>query len=822
MRRSTRARAKKVDQKAELRGAELSTTNGSATPTRSRRARASAVTRNSSGNGAETSHQWSGSSSPLSSISTPASTAAQRKRARQRTRTQSSIAQQNSGGNSDEEDEEDQDGSGDDDANEQTKVSNLLLRAAESIRDGTANGQPSDNEGDEQVDDVTGRSTRSRAAMGKRRRDAGSPSESPSITPASKRRAARGAAVTTTAANQSAKAEANGRSSLIRGRAQHQSLEMQQSSDDAGEPSADGNGAAQMPAAVNGYVVEMPTAQEDDAANGYGSDESSDDEEVEKDMAGEAKIDKNGYMQGGREFICPIFRSPFRRNRKRQYVLTMDCCRYMGARDSYMLFKQHSRMRRVETTQEERDLLADRQMIPKVTRFRPIALITARTAFREFGARIIKNGRYIVDDYWEEAKRREAKHAEGTLIANMTMYHTVMAAQAAGVTPGSTRKARKPTPLRSPTDSALRSARASTPTRGMSGFTSPLATPGAGVMVSSWAQLEAQQRMAGAPMQPSLSSAAQLRAGGLTMAHALQQQQIQQQSLPPSQQHGAASTQLQQVPQLQLLQQAGADDGDSDDTAKVVLSKPVFRKLRAPETAEAAFESAAAVHRSQFSEDHGFVDGMPLIRSLANSWPRATPLSGKFRQKRGGAGMLQRSASGEGRPAAMQGKDEETTSDDLYGPMAFASSKMAREFNSSVRLWREDNGCTWVDPHTGIRQVPANLQPTTVCVERVDVGKSKWRHAGRTKIEPLVSFTENMEYEDADDAAAASEYPLALLPGQFQATFPVHRTRFGQTYQQSMQSYSYYWMRLLTTQQYQQQQQRKLLMQQQQVSKKKH
>ncbi|KAJ2608358.1 hypothetical protein H4S08_004484, partial [Coemansia sp. RSA 1365] len=525
MRRSTRAHAKKVDQKTELLEAELTTTNGNATPTRSGRGRAMALARNNSGNGAEAVQQWSGSSSPLSSISTPASTAAQIKRTRQRTRTRSSIAQQDSDDSDDE--EEEQGGSEEDDANQQTKVSNLLSRAAESIRDGAGNVQASDNEGDEQVDDLTGRSTRSRAATGKRRRDAGSPSESPTITPASKRRAARGATATTAAAaaaNQSASSEVNGLESRNRGRAQRKASESQQFSDDAEQPSTGGSGSVQMPGAANGHVLEIPATLEDEVANGYGSDESSDDEELEKDMAGEAKIDKNGYMQGGREFICPIFRSPFRRNKKRQYVLTMDCCRYMGARDSYMLFKQHPRMRRVETTQEERDLLADRQMIPKVTRFRPIALITARTAFREFGARIIKNGRYIIDDYWEEAKRREAKHAEGTIVANMTMYHTVLAAQAAGVTPGSTRKARKPTPLRSPTDSVMRSARASTPTRGMSGFTSPLGTPGAGVMISSWAQLEAQQRMAGAAMQSSLSSAAQMRAGGLTMAHALQQQ----------------------------------------------------------------------------------------------------------------------------------------------------------------------------------------------------------------------------------------------------------------------------------------------------------
>ncbi|KAJ1802979.1 hypothetical protein LPJ75_006011, partial [Coemansia sp. RSA 2598] len=175
---------------------------------------------------------------------------------------------------------------------------------------------------------------------------------------------------------------------------------------------------------------------------------SSEDEEEDVDPEGEAKIDALGYLQGGREFICPVVRSPFRRNQKRQYILTMDCCRFTGARDSYMLFKQHPRMRRVETTQQERDMLAENKMIPKVTRFRPIAMITARTAFREFGALIVKNGRYIVDDYWVAQRKKEAKYPEGTLVANMSVYHSVMAAHAAGVTPSSTRKARRMTPHR--------------------------------------------------------------------------------------------------------------------------------------------------------------------------------------------------------------------------------------------------------------------------------------------------------------------------------------------------------------------------------------
>ncbi|KAJ2805620.1 chromatin structure-remodeling complex subunit RSC7, partial [Coemansia helicoidea] len=561
-----------------------------------------------------------------------------------------------------------------------------------------------------------------------------------------------------------------------------------------------------------------------------GGDESSDDDEAEKDAGGETKIDRNGYLQGGREFICPMFRSPFRHNRERQYVLTMDCCRYMGARDSYMLFKQHPRMRRVETTQEERDLLADRLMIPKVTRFRPIALITARTAFREFGARIVKNGRYITDDYWEEARRREARHPEGTVVANMGVYHSVMAAHAAGMTPGSTRKARKTTPLRPPTGASAKSmlTRAATPTRGMPGYGSPLPGSSGNALVSSWAQLEAQQRMqqmGSIGMPPAPAQAAQLRTGGFTMANALQQQQqqqYQQQQHPQQSQAAQPPLQLQQHQQsqqmshLHQLQKICGVDGSADEAPGVALSRPLFRKMRSPETAEAAFEAEASAHRAHFADDHGYVDGRPLIQSLATPWPRVASLSNKLKQRRGAAGQLLRAASGDGSQTPQGAGDG---GEDLYGPMAFASSRMARDFNASIRLWREDNGCTWVDPHTGIRQVPASLQPTAVRVERVDVGSARWRRASKTKIDPLVSFADALdeaaaEGRDADDCASdARKYPLALLPGQFQGAFPVHRTRYGQPWQQTLQLYSYHWSRQLLVLQNQQQ---RLLAQQQQ------
>ncbi|KAJ2453333.1 hypothetical protein EV183_002288 [Coemansia sp. RSA 2336] len=733
MRRNTRALAKKTESSVSLEE------NGRETPRR--RGRAAEM---QNGTKAAAAQQWSGSTSPLSSLSTPASTVDHGRR---------SLRQQAQGKASQQNESELDEASGEEDME---AVSSLLSRAAEAI------------EGEENSDEETPRSTRLRAAAGRRRKHTGSQEQS--------------------AASEEDSGEAAGLTPRVpaaltngtprkRGRPSRQELEQRRLAEQA---------------AGGQYLASTRGDMANGSANGhYDGDESSDDEEVEKDAAGEAKIDKDGYLQGGREFICPIFRSPFRRNKRRQYVLTMDCCRYMGARDSYMLFKQHPRMRRVETTQKERDLLADRMMIPKVTRFRPIALITARTAFREFGARIVKNGRYIVDDYWEEARRREAKHPEGTLVANMTVYQSVMAAQAAGMTPGSTRKARRTTtPLRSTSDSTSRG-RPSTPTRNPPG----MGSPGNGMMVSSWVQLEAQQRvqqqqMSAAGVQSPISTAVQMRAGGLTMANALQQQQQQQQQQQP------AGMVPQGPSQIQLLQQADAPaDSDHDEAAKLALSKPVFCKQRSRETAEAAFESVVATHRTQFAEDHGFVDGTPLIRSLAPSWPRATSLSNRLKQKRGGS--FARSDSEEASDAG--------ASEDLFGPMAYASGKMAREFNASVRLWREDNGCTWIDPHTGIRQVPASLQPTAIRVERVDADNSRWRRLGKTKIDPLVAFTDALPEEPSEDDDGARNYPLALLPGQFQATFPIHRTRFGQSYQQTMHSYSYHWMRQLASLQLQQQ-----------------
>ncbi|ORX68730.1 hypothetical protein DL89DRAFT_284799 [Linderina pennispora] len=388
-----------------------------------------------------------------------------------------------------------------------------------------------------------------------------------------------------------------------------------------------------------------------------------------------------------------------------------------GARDSYMLFKQHPRLTRIETTQEERDLLAERHMIPKVTRFRPIAMITARDAFLEFGAKMVKDGQYIIDDYWEARSREEARFPEGTMVASMDVYRDMMAAHAAGMLPGPTRKPRRGTPLQHRGSTAITSladgsgngsaSRAATPTLlgGFRGRTGPGMVP-----------------------------------GGLTIASALQQP-------------------------VEAMQGTATGEGSAGDLA---LAKPVFRRTRGAETAEAAFEGPIAAHRAIFSDDVSFVDGTPLLQSLAPSWPR---LGGKRRR-------------------GVDGSEQEES---------LALAGVARDFNASLRMWREDNGSTWIDPHTGIRQIPESLQPAAAWAERVDK-----THGGvrTTVVEPLVAFVEDEPPEDEPGRSRLpGNYPLALLPGQYQHEFPIHQTRFGQTYQQAVSSYHYHWARQLAVQQ---------------------
>ncbi|KAI1296065.1 hypothetical protein EDD11_007603 [Mortierella claussenii] len=121
--------------------------------------------------------------------------------------------------------------------------------------------------------------------------------------------------------------------------------------------------------------------------------------EGEIDEAGETKITKDGQLLGGRQYKCRSFKLPDRGDRI--YMLSMDPARVLGFRDSYLFFLRNPQLVRVNTTMEERQWMIENGMLMANFKSKLIAVVTARSIFKSFGARIIKGGRSRVDDYYE-------------------------------------------------------------------------------------------------------------------------------------------------------------------------------------------------------------------------------------------------------------------------------------------------------------------------------------------------------------------------------------------------------------------------------------
>lgn len=118
------------------------------------------------------------------------------------------------------------------------------------------------------------------------------------------------------------------------------------------------------------------------------------------DEDGERKVDENGRLFGDRAYRLRTF-SIIGRG-QRLFMLSTEPARCMGYRDSYLFFLRHKTLHRVILDENEKNDLADRGLIPNGYRTRQLAVLTARSVFREFGARSVIGGRRIIDDYWEK------------------------------------------------------------------------------------------------------------------------------------------------------------------------------------------------------------------------------------------------------------------------------------------------------------------------------------------------------------------------------------------------------------------------------------
>jgi hypothetical protein len=161
----------------------------------------------------------------------------------------------------------------------------------------------------------------------------------------------------------------------------------------------------------------------------------------EYDEAGEKKVTATGQLLEGRDYRCRTFFVPNRGDKL--FMLATECARVLGYRDSYLLFNKNRSLYKIIASQAEKEDLISQEILPFSYRSRQIAIVTARSMFRQFGSRVIVNGRRVRDDYWESkakkqgfteedlagekrpgaAKARDAAAAEASANASLTLGH---------------------------------------------------------------------------------------------------------------------------------------------------------------------------------------------------------------------------------------------------------------------------------------------------------------------------------------------------------------------------------------------------------------
>jgi len=161
-----------------------------------------------------------------------------------------------------------------------------------------------------------------------------------------------------------------------------------------------GSGKKKASKATRFQTLQVPTD-----ANGQPFAVDGDELQLPEDPAGEEKIDKLGFLQGGRDFRLRTFN--ILGKGQRQYMLATEPARCIGFRDSYLLFQRHRKLLKVRLSDDEKFDLIERELIPRSYKGRTLGVVTARSIFREFGARVIVGGHRVTDDYYEAEARSE-------------------------------------------------------------------------------------------------------------------------------------------------------------------------------------------------------------------------------------------------------------------------------------------------------------------------------------------------------------------------------------------------------------------------------
>jgi len=98
--------------------------------------------------------------------------------------------------------------------------------------------------------------------------------------------------------------------------------------------------------------------------------------------------DNNIFFNLGRKFKASTFCLP-NRHPQRQYMLAIDAARTSGFRDSLYYFRRNPLAFKLNATQPEKDYLISESKLGSHLRTRNVTLITARSAFKLHGSKMI-------------------------------------------------------------------------------------------------------------------------------------------------------------------------------------------------------------------------------------------------------------------------------------------------------------------------------------------------------------------------------------------------------------------------------------------------
>ncbi|KAI5480214.1 chromatin structure-remodeling complex protein RSC7 [Pseudohyphozyma bogoriensis] len=110
-----------------------------------------------------------------------------------------------------------------------------------------------------------------------------------------------------------------------------------------------------------------------------------------EDERGEAKIDADGNLLGGRAFKVATFTSPLRPNPNKLYMLSIDAARASGFRDSLYFFRRNPLIHKLSCNQAEKDRLIELGKLSTNLKSRAVTMVSAKNCFKVMGAQFVLN-----------------------------------------------------------------------------------------------------------------------------------------------------------------------------------------------------------------------------------------------------------------------------------------------------------------------------------------------------------------------------------------------------------------------------------------------